>query len=261
MTSLARPARGRPCRHMRRRTAAALVTTLISAVPAFAEQRSCADVSSLRSGAAETTATIEVTNNRPTRSTVELVDRSGAIADYFTLSPGENRQLQTYRTYAWISRDARRLCLSGFVSEEQSDKWEIVPRLDSDYDRRNVRSFPVYIAPEFRSHISLLERSLEVLDASVKRIEHIIPPAAWRRISSVPIWLEFEPDQSYGGAYFPASREWLAANVSIARAGSVEFTSTLAAMTGLQVNLLLHELAHAYHDLVLSFYHPQILGA
>src|SRR5438105_1701394 len=80
------------------RTTAALVVMLISAAPAFAEQRSCAEVASLRSGAAETTATIEVTNSRPTPTTIELVDRAGEIADYFTLAPGENRQLQTYRT-------------------------------------------------------------------------------------------------------------------------------------------------------------------
>src|SRR5438552_1919940 len=86
------------------RTTAALVVTLIGAAPAFAEQRSCAEVASLRSGVAETTATIEVTNSRPTPATVELVDRSGAIADYFALAPGETRQVQTYRTYAWISR-------------------------------------------------------------------------------------------------------------------------------------------------------------
>ena len=50
-------------------------------------------------------------------------------------------------------------------------------------------------------------------------------------------------------------------DVSIAKTGSIQFTSTLAAMTGLEVNPLLHELAHAYHDLVLSFYHPQIRTA
>src|SRR5438445_7115557 len=107
------------------RTTAALVITLISAAPAFAEQRSCAEIASLRSGAAETTSTIEVTNSRSTPSTIELVDGSGAIANYFTLAPGENRDLQTYRTHAWISRDARRRCLSGFVSEEKAEKWEI----------------------------------------------------------------------------------------------------------------------------------------
>ena len=240
-------------------TIAALGVALVSAAPAFAEQRSCAEVGSLRSGTVETTSTIEVTNSRPTRSTVELVDGSGAIADYFTLAPGENRQLQTYRTHAWIGRDTRRLCLSGFVSKEKSEKWEITSRRDDDYERRNVRSFPVYVAPEFGRHQTLLERSLEVLDANARRIEDIIPSAAWHRISRVPIWLEYEPDPSYGGQYFPNSPKWLAAyDISIAKAGSVQFTSSLAAMAGYQPNPLMHELAHAYHDLVLSFDDPQI---
>ena len=188
-----------------------------------------------------------------------MVDGSGAIADYFTLAPGENRQLQTYRTHAWIGRDTRRLCLSGFVSKEKSEKWEITSRRDDDYERRNVRSFPVYVAPEFGRHQTLLERSLEVLDANARRIEDIIPSAAWHRISRVPIWLEYEPDPSYGGQYFPNSPKWLAAyDISIAKAGSVQFTSSLAAMAGYQPNPLMHELAHAYHDLVLSFDDPQI---
>jgi hypothetical protein len=239
-------------------TIAALVT-LIGAAPAFAEQRSCAEIASLRSGAAETTATIEVTNRRSIPSTIELVDGSGKIADYVRLAPGETREIRTYRTHAWISRDARRLCLSGFVSEELSEKWEITPTVDGDYERRNVRSFPVYIAPEFRGHASLLERSLEVLDANARRIEDIIPAAAWHRISRTPIWLEYEPDRSYAGQYLPDSPAWLAAyDISIAKAGSMQFTSSLAAMTGLQVNPLLHELAHAYHDLVLSFDDPRI---
>jgi len=245
------------------RMTAALVATLISAAPAFAEQRSCAEVASLRSGEVKTTSTIEITNSRSTPSIVELIDGSGAIVDYFALAPGESRQLQTYRTHAWISRDARRRCLSGFVSEEQSEKWEISPNPDGDYERRNVRSLPVYIAPEFGRHQnSLLERSLEVLDANARRIEDVIPAAAWRQISRTPIWLEYEPDWSYVGRYSPASPSWLAAyDISIAKAGSIQFTSSLAAMAGHQVNPLMHELAHAYHDLVLSFDDPQIRAA
>jgi hypothetical protein len=191
-----------------------------------------------------------------------LVDGSGKIADYFKLAAGETTELRTYRTHAWISRDSRRLCLSGFVSEEQSEKWEITPRADGDYERTNVRSFPVYIAPEFRGHTALLERSLEVLDANARRIEDIIPSAAWHRISRTPIWLEYEPDPSYGGLYSPASPEWLAAyDISIAKAGSIQFTSSLATMAGRQANPLMHELAHAYHDLALSFDDPQIRTA
>ena len=126
-----------------------------------------------------------------------------------------------------------------------------------------MRSFPVYVAPEFGRHQnSLLERSLEVLDANARRIEDIIPSAAWHRISRVPIWLEYEPDPSYGGRYLPDSPKWLAAyDMSVAKAGSIQFTSSLAAMAGYQPNPLMHELAHAYHDLVLSFDDPKIRTA
>jgi dipeptidyl-peptidase-4 len=191
-----------------------------------------------------------------------LIDGSGAITDYFTLAPGENRHLLTYRTHVWISRDARRRCLAGFVSEQESENWEIASTLDGDYERKNVRSFPVYVAPEFGSHHgSLLEQCLEVLDSNVKRIEDVIPSSAWRRISRTPIWLEYEPDWPHGGAYF-SSREWLAENgMSVAKARSIQFASSLAAMVGSQQNPLMHELAHAYHDLVLSYFHPQISAA
>jgi hypothetical protein len=241
---------------------AALVIALVSAVPAFAEERSCAEVASLRSSDAAMASTIEVTNSRPTPSTIELVNRSGTVADYFALAPGESRRIQTYRTHAWISRDARLRCLSGFVSEEQSEKWQIAAHPDGDYERRNVRSFPVYVAPEFGGRQALLERILEVLDTGAGRIGEAMPSTAWRRVSTIPIWLEAEPDSSYVGRYIPNFPKWPAShNISIAMAGSIQFTSSLAAMTGRELKVLMHELAHAYHHLVLSEDEPQIREA
>jgi hypothetical protein len=245
------------------RTTAALVVMLISAAPTFAEQRSCDGIRSLRSGIGETISTIEVTNSRSTPSTLELVDRSGAVADFFALAPGETRQIQTYRTYAWISRDARLRCLSGFVSEEKSEKWEILSRPDGDYERRTVRSFPVYVAPEFGGHrASLLPQILEVLDASLGRIEETIPSTALRRMSKIPIWLEAEPDRSYVGRYILDLPKWPATrDISIAMAGSIQLAGFPASTTGDELKVLMHELAHAYHDLVLSEGNPQIRAA
>jgi hypothetical protein len=245
------------------RTTVVLVITLVSAAPVLAGKRSCNELGSLRSSAADMTSTIEITNRRSTPTTVELVGGSDATKIILTLAPGENRPLQSYRSYTWVSRDARRRCLSSFVSEEKWETWELTADVDGDYERKNVRSFPVYVAPEFRSHeSSLLEKSLQVLDSNVRRIEEVLPSAAWQKISRIPIWLEYEPDRSYGGVYFFASQEWLAANgISIAKAGSIQFTSSLAVMIGNQLNPLMHELAHAYHDLVLSYSYPRIRAA
>jgi hypothetical protein len=102
---------------------------------------------------------------------------------------------------------------------------------------------------------------LQVLESNAKRIQEVLPPAAWEKISGIPIWLEYERDKSYGGAYF-GSQEWLIANgLSGAKAKSIQFHSSLAVMVGSLQNPLMHEIAHAYHDLVLSYFYEPIFAA
>jgi hypothetical protein len=194
--------------------------------------------------------------------TIERFDGSGTGINSFTLAPGEIRLLSTYQSAVWVGRDARRRCLSGFVAESEREKWAISIATDGDYVRKNARSFPVYVAPEFKDHDStLLQRCLEVLETNAKRIEDVVPGAALKRIATTPIWLEYEPDKSYGGIYF-TSEEWLAANdISLAKANSIQFTSSLGVMLGNALNPLLHELAHAYHHLVLTHGYRPILAA
>jgi hypothetical protein len=234
-----------------------LLVTSICSAPAIAGSRPCNGPGALRANG--TASTIEVTNRRSTPLGLELVDGSDETTTSLALAPGESKVLQTYQTHTWMSRDARRRCLSRFISERELEKWDIVEEVGVSYERRNVRSFPVYIAPEFSSHDrSLLERCLHVLQSNVSQLEKIVPPSAWQRISGIPIWLEYEPDGSYGGVYF-ASKRWLAANgIAIAKVKSIQFASSLAVMLGSPFDPLMHELAHAYHDLVLSFDYPQI---
>jgi dipeptidyl-peptidase-4 len=151
--------------------------------------------------------------------------------------------------------------LSRFVPENEFEAWEIAAALEDDYERANAGSFPVYVAPEFRHHDkSLLKQCLRVLEENARQVEEALPASAWQKISAVPIWLEFEPDRSYGGAYFP-SWGWLVANgMTGAKAKSIQFTSSLPLMERSTQNPLMHELAHAYHDLVLSFSYAPILS-
>jgi dipeptidyl-peptidase-4 len=147
------------------------------------------------------------------------------------------------------------------VSEGKPERWEITGVRNDDYERRNVRSFPVYVAPEFRSRDpALLQQCLEVLESNARQVEEAVPAPARNKISNTPIWLEYEVDRSYGGVYFNShSLGWLTANgVGLAKANSIQFNSSLALMLGHRQNPLLHELAHAYHDLVLSNSYRQI---
>jgi hypothetical protein len=240
--------------------AASLACAILGAVPAIARPRSCGDAGSLRSGIDDSLSTIEVTNRRATPATVEWIDQSGAPTHRLTLAPGETTQLPTYRTHAWVGRDARRRCLSGFVADEKTEAWELMPDGD-DYERLSTGGLTVYVAPEFRTRdLALLEQCLRFLESSAKRIEQAIPPKAWQRLSKVPIWLEYEADGSHIGFYYPnTSVVW--GDIGPARTQSVQFTRSLASAVGQKTDPLMHELAHAYHDLVLSFANRPILAA
>ncbi len=204
--------------------------------------------------------TVNIANRRSTPLTIEWADGPDAATNSLPLAPGESKLLEIGQRSILTSRDARRRCLSKFVSDKKSETWEITTALEDDYERRSVGPFPVYVAPEFRGRDrTLLERCLQVLESNVKRLEEVLPPAAWEKLFSVPIWLEYEPDKSYGGVYFD-SKEWLILNgVTGAKAKSIQFTSSLA--IGYKKNPLMHELAHAYHDLVLSHYYAPIWSA
>jgi hypothetical protein len=239
----------------------AIVVMLIGlacASPALAGSHPCNEARSLRSDVAATPSTIEVTNRRSAPVSVELAGGSGATPNPATLAPGETRTIETYRSDAWISRDARRRCLARFVAEQELERWEITADGDDDYRRKNIRSFPVYVAPEFASNDrSILERCLTVLESNVAHLEKVVPSSAWQKISGLPIWLEYEIDPSYGGVYLGSHERIAAHGVALAKAGSMQFASSLATLVGSPLNPVGHELAHAYHDLVLSYaYQP-----
>ncbi len=210
----------------------------------------------------EATYTVNIANRRPTPLTIEWVGAPGAATSSLTLAPGESKSLQIDQNYALTSRDARRRCLSKFEPEKKSDTWEIANVLDADYQRTNVGPFPVYIGPEFRNRDpAVLEHCLQILGSNAKQLQEVLPPTAWKRLAGIPIWLEYEPYGTNGGVYFD-SEEWLIANgVTAAKAKSIQFTSSLAALAGSKLTPLTHEVAHAYHDLVLSFFYAPILSA
>lgn len=240
----------------------ALLATLAGAAPALAGSRSCSEPESIRPEVSDSTSKVNIANHRSTPMTIEWAAGPDAAINSLTLAPGESKLLEIDQSYVLTSRDARRRCLSKFISDKESETWEIATALENDYQRRNVGSFPVYVAPEFKSRDrALLERCLQVLESNVKQLEEVLPPAAWQKLSSIPIWLEYEPDKSYVGVYF-TSKEWLILNgVTSAKAKSIQFNSSLAVMMESKKNPLMHELAHAYHDLVLSQYYAPIWSA
>ena len=194
---------------------------------------------------------------------IRWIDFEGAEKSYGIVSPGQKYVQQSFRTHVWIARDERSRCLSVFVSEAAGATWAIDARsaVDRPYDDMQVEGFTVWVSPEWQREPALRQHCLRILADSLARLARIVPEPAWQKLKQVPIWLDYEDVHFINGAYHP-SRFWLALHgMDPDRAKSVHFTRNLAALIDAQPNLVLHELAHAYHDLVLGKGDPSIIVA
>lgn len=106
-------------------------------------------------------------------------------------------------------------------------------------------------------------RALEVLEARLRAIEVIMPDKALGQLREILIQLDLDHDELRNMQYHPSAR-WLRDNgysedlekvVHLPRAEGLLNRERARAMPW----VILHELAHGYHDLVLGFDHPDIL--
>jgi len=112
-------------------------------------------------------------------------------------------------------------------------------------------------------HKELGTRAINMLESQLWGIETVMPDKPLEQLREVVIQIDLDHDGLENKQYHP-SAAWLRANgysedlekvVHIARAERL-VDQRLARM---MPNVVLHELAHAYHDQVLGFDHPEIL--
>jgi hypothetical protein len=95
-------------------------------------------------------------------------------------------------------------------------------------------------------------------------VVEVVPPPAVSALRKVRIWVEWSkrPD---AGAEFHVSRSWLEKNgYNPAKASGIEISNSLNFVNWSRAEqpcMVLHELAHAYHFLVLGERHPEIAAA
>jgi len=108
-------------------------------------------------------------------------------------------------------------------------------------------------------------KALELLAAHLKEIRRVVPAPAVAFLQQVPLWLSpVYPGQGGPRAEYHPGAAWLRAHGrDPAMAKAVEITNVLTfeKETARMPMFILHELAHAYHDQVLSFDHAGIAAA
>jgi len=109
------------------------------------------------------------------------------------------------------------------------------------------------------------ERAIEALENHLQRVAYVVPEDRLEKLRAVPIRLDLHHPRLSAMQYHP-SREWLEKNgfdprlakhVHLPRAADLLERHTWAK----HPCVVLHELAHAYHDQVLGFDHPRIEAA
>jgi len=158
--------------------------------------------------------------------------------------------------------------LSTTTAQELPAPAKVTPPPDKPtnyYEPRQLRGWTLRIHKDLleEKNQQLLAETLKELDNHLYRIERVVPDKAVGELKKVVLWLEHDNPKGRHAHYHP-SVEWLKANgYNPDKAKGVEFGSARDLLDSVrhQPWMVLHELAHAYHDRVLGFDHPKVKEA
>jgi hypothetical protein len=111
-----------------------------------------------------------------------------------------------------------------------------------------------------KEHEGLSAQTLKVLGEHLFRITRVVPAEALAKLRKIPIWVELAHPRHPCMCYH-VSPDWLRAhNMNPQKAGAVEIANAknFLSWTLEQPWMVLHELAHGYHDQVLGFDHAEV---
>lgn len=146
------------------------------------------------------------------------------------------------------------ICLGSSPALAQSTKRGYVPT--SAYVRRSIQGWTVRVNRKLLTDNSDVgKQAMDLLDRKLAEIRRTVPHLASLQLQKVPIWLGVDDGHAPCSEYHP-SRDWLKTNgYNPDKAKCVEIgnASKFVEWSKDQPSMVLHELAHAYHDRVLGF--------
>ncbi len=132
----------------------------------------------------------------------------------------------------------------------------------SSYRARNVHGWTVYIQKRLlREKRDAGARAYEIVTDQLSQLTRTIPAQQLKLLQRVPIWI---CDRSDGPIHYHPQREWLIKNgynPDKAKAVDISQVNNIIRSEHTQPSVMLHELAHAYHDQVLGFDNPDVIAA
>ncbi|MBC7353953.1 MAG: hypothetical protein H5U08_16460 [Thermogutta sp.] len=123
-------------------------------------------------------------------------------------------------------------------------------RPTSEYRVQHLQGWKLYVAPDLLEDQELTQRVFAELEKQLKQITEAVPPEALKKIMQVPIWIEKKEGHHPCMAYHP-DPEWLRhhdMNPDKAKCVEIANGRNFVNWSRTQPWMVLHELAHAYHD-------------
>lgn len=132
-----------------------------------------------------------------------------------------------------------------------------------EYETRKILGWTVMVSGRLREESpAQVTKSLRIIQAQLTRILYVVPSNAVSKLKRVKIWLTLDPSRNQNGVYHP-DRQWLidrGLNPDFAK--SIELPNNeFSSQWHHEPATVLHELAHAYHDMHLprGYQNPDIL--
>lgn len=151
------------------------------------------------------------------------------------------------------------LVTPSLIADEQ-EKSIYVPT--GDYDVVQLEGWTVYVDQRLkREQPELATRAERLVKIQLYQISLVVPGEQLKRLRKVPIWI---CDRKDGPIHYHPERKWLVENgynPDKAKAVDISRASNIVRCYRDQPWVMMHELAHAYHDRVLSFEEPRVLAA
>ena len=132
----------------------------------------------------------------------------------------------------------------------------------SAYEIRKIEGWKVYVLKRLaKEKPEILRKAMRLVGLQLYQITLVVPDGPLEKLREVPIWV---CDRKDGPIHFHPNRSWLVNNCynpDKAKAVDISRVANIVNSYRTQRWVLLHELAHAYHNRVLGFNHPKILQA
>ncbi len=148
---------------------------------------------------------------------------------------------------------------------KNADKTPLPVRFDPVV--RDIEGWKVHVEPALLDGERREEgaKALTMLANHLQRIKILVPAGPLAKLQTLEIWIEHSHPTLRPMQYHP-SKSWLVANKHDPRlTRKVHIPQARELLSREQMlkhpAVILHELAHAYHDQILSFEHPEIIAA